>query len=284
MTNQVNERQLSVFEQLRDSEPSLADTEIVRRLCEQLLDEADVRPPVPVEMLASLRGIAKVQSDDQPYAGMLSPEDGRLVVTVRRGDGHRRRRFTVCHEAAHTLFPGFSERRQYRCNGERTWTEKMCDLAAAELLLPRRFFEADLRQAGFGLEAVEELARDYQASIEATARRSVALWSAQEAMLIVLRARHKPSEAGREDELPPKLRVEYSFGRGDWPFVLRHKSASASGLGRALEGEILDEISEIDELCVGSAGRVRVQARRYGADGRVIALINKTTDNAGGEG
>ena len=266
--------QLSLFEQVRNAEPELDDERIVSRLCQDLLDQAEVTgPPIPVGMIASLRGITSIKQAEQPFAGMVRPLGEHLAVRVRRSDGRGRKRFTVCHEVAHTLFPGFRERRRYRCNGERTWVERMCDFAGAELLLPRRFLEPDLLAAGFGLEAVEDLASEYQASIEATARRCVALHH-KPAMLIALSKRHKPAEAGREDEFPSKLRVDYHMKRGDWPFVLPHKSASQPGLTRALDGESIHEMGDIDELLAAPAGEVRIDARRYGA-GRVLALVSR---------
>src|SRR5207249_909797 len=110
---------------------------------------------------------------EQPWAGILEPRGKSFVVGVRASDGYERQRFTVCHEAAHTFFPGFTDQARFRCTGPRDPLEKRCDLAATELLLPRRFFLHDLREASFDLDTVEELSDQYEASIEATALRLV---------------------------------------------------------------------------------------------------------------
>ncbi len=247
----------------------------MRLLCEQLLDEGEVTgPPTPVEMLASLRGISDIKVANQPFAGVLAPCEDGLAVRVRRADGRERQRFTICHESGHTLLPGFRQNPQFRCNGERTWLERMCDVAGAELLLPKRFFAPQLAEGNFDLDTVEELARMFDASIEASARRAVMLHS-EPAMLLILSDRHKPAETGHEEECPTRLRLDYSVRRGDWPFIKRHKSASAAGLARALEGEILDEIGSIDELCSDAIGAVRISAKRYGRNGRVLALVHR---------
>jgi len=267
--------QLSLFEETRKAEPALSDEEIMRVLCEELLEEGEVAaPPTPLEMLASLRGINEIEAVDQPFAGVLAPHEGGLAVRVRRADGRTRQRFTIGHETGHTLLPGFRQARQYRCNGEQTWLERMCDIAGAELLLPRRFFVPLMAAGDFNLDAVEEMAGVFRASIEASARRAVALHP-EPAMLLVLSDRHKPSEAGHEDELPTRLRLDYSVRQGEWPFVFPHKSASEAGLGRALQGEILDEQGSIDELCADAIGAVRISAKRYGRDGRVLALVRR---------
>jgi len=201
------------------------------------------------------------------------PEKGQFVVGVRASDGVERQRFTVLHEAGHTLLPGFAEARQYRCAGPKTRDEQLCDMAAAELLLPRRFFLSDLRDAGPGLDGVEALAADYEASIEATALRAVDL-APRRAMLLVLRVGHKPSEQGREDECEPRLRLSWAHGQGNWPYMPKHKSADdGSPFMRAYEGEVIDEVGTLGELAGSDGGRVMISARRYGNDGRVLALV-----------
>jgi hypothetical protein len=269
----MENQQLSLFEQLSQVEPALSDEEIVRRLCEDLIDESAVAPPVNVELLASMRGITRVEQRLQPWSGVLAPERGGLVVGVRALDGVARQRFTVLHEAGHTLLPGFADTRQYRCSGPKTREEQLCDIAASELLMPRRFFVGDLRQAAPGLEGIEPLAASYEASIEATALRAVDLHQ-DAAMLLVFRVAHKPSERGHEDEHEPKLRMSWSHGRGGWPYMRQHKSVSdGSPIQRAHEGELVDEVGTLGDLVGGEPGPVMISARRYGNDGRVLALV-----------
>jgi hypothetical protein len=269
----MKNQQLSLFEQLSHAAPALSDEEVVRHLCEDLLDESAVSPPVNVGLLASMRGIARVEQRRQPWSGVLAPTDIGLVVGVRATDGIERQRFTILHEAGHTLLPGFAEGRHYRCDGPKNREEQLCDIAASELLLPRRFFARDLAQASPGLEGIEELSKSYEASIEATALRAVALGE-QAGMLVVFKMAHKPSEKGRENECEPKLRLSWSHGRGDWPYMRQHKSVSdGSPIQRALEGELVDEIGTLGDLAGDETGPVRISARRYGSSGRVLALL-----------
>lgn len=273
--------QLSLFEQLSRVEPALSDEGIVRRLCDDLLNQADVKPPVNVKLVASMRGIARVEERLQPWDGVLAWEHGQLVVGVRASDGIERQRFTVLHEAGHTLLPGFAESRRYRCEGPRSRDEQLCDIAAAELLLPRRFFIPDLLDADPGLDGVEELASLYEASIEATALRAVDL-GAGPAMLLVFRVAHKPSEDGREAECEPKLRLSWAHGQGGWPYMRKHKSADdGSPFMRAHDGEVVDELGTLDDLASAHRGRVMISARRYGNDGRVLALVRPARARAG---
>jgi Zn-dependent peptidase ImmA (M78 family) len=102
--------------------------------------------------------------------GMLVCRDGMWVVSVLAGDGLERQRFTIAHEGGHTFQPDFKRGGLFlRCKGQGTRTEQLCDIAAAELLLPRRWFNRDVSDAGHGLDAVEAVAAGHVASVEATA-------------------------------------------------------------------------------------------------------------------
>ena len=267
----MKNRQLSLFEQ-RQIAWGLSDEATMRELCEELLDLGEVEPPIDVELLASLRGIVSIRSSLQGPAGMLVCDGERLHVTVRASDGRERRRFTVLHEAGHTMFPGFLEAPQYRCKGPKDREEQLCDLAASELLLPRRFLIPDLASTGFGMGAVEQLADGYKASIESTALRMADLWP-RRAMVLVFSVCHKPSEAGHEASTEPKVRLNYAHQQGRWPFARRHKSvADNSPIGRAMMGEIVNEIGTLTEI-LGSDEPLRITARRYGTVPRVLALV-----------
>jgi hypothetical protein len=270
-------RQLSLLEEAQALDPTLSDEAAVVRVCNEIVSAADAEPPVKVEVIASLRGITRVERRDQPWAGMLAPAPfgSGLLITVRASDGHERQRFTICHEAGHTLFPGFHDRRQFRCNGRKTQLEQLCDRAASELLLPRRFFLPDLQKSSFGWQCVENLASRYEASIEATSNRLIDLWPGEPALFMVLQERHKPSERGREDIAGPRLRLDYCHASpGAWPYALQHKSASEdSPLHAALEGEDVAALGNVDDFFLSPIGPVEIHARRYGSGGRVLALI-----------
>jgi Zn-dependent peptidase ImmA (M78 family) len=266
--------QLSLFEQAQRAYPHSTDLEVVRSLCDQLLIVADQLPPVRVEVIASLRGVVRIEERIQPHAGMILSDGSGLLIRVRALDSRPRRRFTILHEAAHTLLPGFADTPQLCCDppGGRSRTEMLCDIAASELLLPGRSFIPDLRNVGFGMGPVELLADAYEASIEATALRTIDLW-AEPAMLLAFAFGHKPSEKGKEAICEPKLRVVYSHRQGAWPFVLRHKSVEQhSAFARAYAGESVEELGSLDEIATESGIQVQISARRYG-QARVLAIV-----------
>ena len=126
--------------------------------------------------------------------------------------------------------PGYQRQMQLRCdppttNRTKATLEVLCDVGASELLLPHRFLEADLAAADFGMQLVADSAEAYDASLQATGHRIVDLWP-EATMFLVAEVRNKPSE--RSDPLAPaKLRVVYTWCRGRWPFIPRHKSVDA---------------------------------------------------------
>lgn len=265
--------QLSLFEQYRFGDPSLTDEQVVEAISRQILDDADASPPVDVEVLASVCGIVKVEHRIQVPAGMLFERDGQLVASIRAGDGLERGRFTLLHEGGHTFQPGYRRATQHRCFGQRTHEEHLCDVAAAEMLLPRDFFIADIAEAGHDLEGVGALAPAYLASIQATALRVVAL-SAAPVALLVFKMAHKPSERGRETVCSPKLRLQWCSSTGRWPYIRTDKSVSArSAVGRAWEGEVVNELADLDDIFATALGPVWIDARRYGDT--VLALVRR---------
>jgi Zn-dependent peptidase ImmA (M78 family) len=214
---------------------------VVRRLCNGLLHESGATIPVDMRMLASYRGVAEVATADQDEAGCNFDGD-RLVIHTRRTDSEERRRFTVGHEISHTFFPGFQDQRRSRSDAtvgqfDRNRTEEyLCDIGAAELLLPRAELRPRLpRQVD--LDAVIELASLFEATIEATALRVAAL-SGRPAAVVVLEPGWRKSEEAhmrhhgnrlapaRPDQppIPQKLRVKWSASHHGFPVVPRNKS------------------------------------------------------------
>lgn len=261
----------SLLEQARVERPGVDDQELVRGICSRVIEEACAKPPVDVDLLASMCGIASVEYVVQPWAGMLVPDRGSVVARICATDGHERQRFTVLHESGHTFLPGFGSKREFRCNGEKTREELLCDLAAAELLFPSAYFRQDLRGVPFRFSSVEQLARRYEGSLQATALRVVDL-ATTPLLLMAFQVMHKPAELGRESEAEPKLRLAWSHGRGAWPYARQYKSVpDHSPFARAHAGEIVDETCHPGDLLAAPTGPLSVSARRYGRT--VLALL-----------
>lgn len=278
--------QLSLLERSRLTRPQLADEEHVALIAADVVRELDEHPPISLDVVASFRDIAKIKTEPMSCAGSLTREPSGFVIRLRASDSPRRRRFSGFHEVGHTFLPGYADVPQYRCQPvartrERVDEESLSDVAAAELILPRRYVSADLAAADFGLDTVVELAEKYEASVQASAHRFVQLWP-EPALLVLLQPALKPSELGAADA-EEKLRVVWAHGRGRWPFIPKHKSAAEGGaLTRALDGEVVDERTTLADLAAGDdAVDVSTRVFHYrAADGelrpQVLALYRRT--------
>lgn len=273
-------QQLSLLEQHRLTHPQATDMEHVVRWADEVISELALEPPIDPALVASYLGVARVESHDIDVAGCLVCQKTTLVIKVRRSDPTARRRFTVCHECCHTFFPGFERKPQFRCNPAledraALSIEHLCDVGASELLLPRRHFIADLADASFGVTGLSELAERYEASLEATGHRIVSL-SGEPVLFVVLEPANKPTD---RRGAAPKLRVRTTRSNGSFPFILKHKSVSpGTPLHRALEGEIVHEVTVLEEVCAKPMKDVEISARLvpYGLDEqrmRVLALV-----------
>ncbi|HEY3382587.1 MAG TPA: ImmA/IrrE family metallo-endopeptidase [Vicinamibacterales bacterium] len=135
--------------------------------------------PINVEALASLLGISRtnerpVFSDD---AELVSMQDGRVAIRVNPDRPETRRRFSLAHEISHTFLPHYrsktwcrTDARYRRRENPDDLVEMLCDVGAAELIMPVPWFLRDAGLVRTGFQLVQ-LARTYGVSREAALRR-----------------------------------------------------------------------------------------------------------------
>lgn len=107
----------------------------------------------------------------------------RIVVNDASATG--RHNFSVFHELAHVFFETalrekprrLTQRELAELQATRVDEERLCDLAAAEFLLPKRAFRTRLTEFSGAWAEIYELARLFDASFEATTLRIHELWS-----------------------------------------------------------------------------------------------------------
>ena len=263
-------RQMSLLDQERLIRPNHSDGECVVAIAERLIAELDERPPVSLEVVASSRDITEIKVATLPHSGSLSPAGKHLVMRLSAAENPRRRRFTGFHEVGHTFQPGYREQTLFRCNpqAERRPSadpEALADVAAAELLLPRRDFEPLAESAPFAISTVVGLADQFEASVQATAYRFSTFW-AEPTMVVALELAKRKADAS-DPSVEPKLRVVSALGSRDWTggYAPRNKSAAADGaLSRALAGDEVLEMAGLEELGLPAAsGRVQVTAKSF---------------------
>ncbi len=138
--------------------------------------------PVPVKEYVDRAGtILKFDpdlGDNEP--GWWFENKGKKYICVNANDRPERQRFTICHELAHIVLGLPSEHQELSSSSyvKRSQNEILCDIFAAELLLPYRLFQPLAQKAEIGFASIDRLAIDFDASVMATGSRFAAVLKA----------------------------------------------------------------------------------------------------------
>ena len=125
-------------------------------------------PPTDLDALCARLNVAEVIDDDDiPAIGELRHENGAFRILCSAGQSQVRRRFTIAHELAHVLFESTGPRAP-RVGAD---LERLCDMIAAEILMPSIVFQEALNQTPVDNTLVRRLASGFQASLTATVLR-----------------------------------------------------------------------------------------------------------------
>jgi hypothetical protein len=227
--------------------------------------------PLDLLTLASFLGIklSGTAPAFSPDAELAPDGEGGVEMRVNQDRPETRIRFSIGHEITHTFFPDHSSHvwpradSRYRDLSNPTdYLEMLCDVGAAELVFPRRWFVKDAAVVASAADLIE-LANSYRASRHATVRRFAEL-HAEPMAAVFLTWKLKPTQkdvVGRTDQvnlfgISPveeirealRLRIDYAipsqtFGAAGH-FLPRDKSVENDGpvyeaaeSGRPCDGE-----------------------------------------------
>ena len=135
---------------------------------------------VDVERLAKAANarvkVAHDLSDDE--SGQMAPYKGGHLIIVNGNHSEERQRFTVLHEIGHIVLglpsrhhgPTLKIEALLRYS-RRPKEEVLCDVFAAECLLPHESFARQVADSDISLDAVKSLAKQYKASLTTTGSR-----------------------------------------------------------------------------------------------------------------
>jgi hypothetical protein len=192
--------------------PLVASIDEVGRLLKQRTDELTCRlmdsngrqdPPYPVTELAALQGIKRIEKVDlgRTDAVLISQPDG-YVVQVNSNRHPFRQNFSCAHEVAHILLHEIERRTtnstEFRVPDMtigRIARERLCDQAAADLLMPARIFRKYVSCFGCSVNSLEWLSPTFAVSIPAVAIR-VSQTSDEPCVAVLWRRCHKPRSKG----------------------------------------------------------------------------------------
>jgi Zn-dependent peptidase ImmA (M78 family) len=205
---------------------------VVARWAQLLLEKTEQNtPPYDVERVADkLKARVKIAPLSTDARLLYRYRASTIFVSITCNVVTRR--FSIAHECAHIVFRNVYERRikdptlreDVFLWGHSDVQERLCDVMAAELLMPSKavFEEAHATNLR-GKSLAEYLAQRFQVSLTAALRRLVDIGLPY----VIVSWQHAARPGG-----DPKLRVAWSWrpsGR-DLPFIPNHKSAPATSL------------------------------------------------------
>ena len=123
-------------------------------------------PPTNLEDIGLKVGVKEICYESFPGSGELYREKDGYRILCSSDQPPSRQRFTVAHELAHVIL----ERTGKNAPRAGKSVERVCNMLAAECLMPTSVFEARL-PATLTLSEVVRLARNFDTSITATAIR-----------------------------------------------------------------------------------------------------------------
>lgn len=144
--------------------------EAVTLACAKLLhDSGELVPPIGLRALARHLN-ARIIERLIPTAGRLQVDRSGYVIVTKSGSPWRRERFTLAHEIGHiiileSLAHDRSLLRELRADHNWAYLERLCNLAAAEILIPSGDFAAFVSQLNANVEPIRKLYDRYLCSL-----------------------------------------------------------------------------------------------------------------------
>ncbi|MBI2305164.1 MAG: ImmA/IrrE family metallo-endopeptidase [Chloroflexi bacterium] len=140
-------------------------------------------PPFRAREYAGLLGVRDIiQADLGDLDALLLPLRDGYRVKVNKSHHPLRQNFSIAHEVGHILLqqalrelPTLSMRDGASHDLSGKVREDMCNMIAAELLMPPAPFTKSLRAFGLTMDSIPLLAKTFETSVPATARRVVAM-------------------------------------------------------------------------------------------------------------
>lgn len=156
------------------------------------------------------------------------------IILIKEDDPIVRQRFTESHELMELLFDAQTDVQQELDlpSWDHNRKEQLCDLGAAELLMPRSSFVPRLNKWGLSIDSAKKLSATYKTSLLATLTRMVEL-SNQACALVIWRYALKPTEKRRNFTIAPspKMRIQWRKASPSWqPFIPKDKSVESPSL------------------------------------------------------
>jgi Zn-dependent peptidase ImmA (M78 family) len=141
------------------------------------LDISRIQSDLSIYVKAANATLRYEELDEGEAGCTMTRPDGMHIIAVNSLEQPERQRFTVCHEVAHIVLdlPSNHVELPSWSYAKRDPNEILCDVFAAELLMPYKLWAAKLPKGEPSLDAIQQMADEYQVSFPAAASRYATL-------------------------------------------------------------------------------------------------------------
>ena len=141
------------------------------------VDTTNIQNDLSAYLKAANAKVLKEELGEGESGTTFTRPDGKHLITVNSLESTARQRFTVCHEIAHIVLALSSSHEAVPSWGyvKRDPNEWMCDLFAAELLMPYKLWKAKVPDGEPSQEVMEYMAAEFNSSFPAAASRYATL-------------------------------------------------------------------------------------------------------------
>lgn len=162
-------------------ESAVDPIDAARKRATRLVSESGIhQPPFRPASYGSLRNVKEIVQKRMEIDGRLIPISGGFKIELRKDRTHARKNFTCAHEIAHTFFyeaaPSLKSLDTHDLE-----EEFLCNIAAAELLMPTSTFKNIAADFEVSAASVLEISQLFETSVTSTVVRlsDLGIWGAK---------------------------------------------------------------------------------------------------------
>jgi hypothetical protein len=152
------------------------------RLASETIDEFGICSPeqISVRDIAFAKGAMVVEQKVARAAASIVKSGSHATIRIPPGDTPQRKRFSIAHELGHFLLDQVISIQRIcshedMMNWHQTSQETQANFFASEMILPKKLVEKRCDIGTINLEPIRQLAKDFNASLTATAIKFVRL-------------------------------------------------------------------------------------------------------------
>ncbi len=154
-----------------------ADVQLRARAFISSIDTTNIRNDLSAYVKAANAKVLMEELGEGESGTTFTRPDGKHVITINTREIEERQRFTVCHEVAHIILGVPSNHQEVTpwSFAKRDVNEVMCDIFAAELLMPYKQWKEKVPNEEPSAEVIEWMASEFRSSFPAAASRYATL-------------------------------------------------------------------------------------------------------------